>query len=552
MSEYHNFCDSNMKELCRACLRSSEQIYPMTPAEIHVFQRFTEEVKMDWDMYICLHCHWIMGKCVKFLRQCQKANVMLNQNLKYEELLPIMDLRVHRSEIIYPDREYTELTEKDEYCDDIFNGDDRLNDDDDDDEIPLVMFQELRRRNGENDSQPEIKVEIEVKEEFPQEYSKRKKKEIKEGFSSRMVQETDEYIVIKLTKEQVQSEMASKAQADSYTRAPYKCEKCVKGFNFEDVLMSHMEKHRQENGSYQCDICTQYCPTPVSLRGHIKSHTTRYQCKLCGQIRLSRQHLLEHHAITHTAAPTTYSCDKCQFTTNKRTVIQRHVKTHSSERHACHRCGKLFTSVESLRVHTMRHDKSKRIQCDQCEKNFIYPSLLRKHIQAVHERKDYYCVECDVRFKSPESLRLHFKKAKRHRDPSSYNHSCPHCPQRFPSPSSLSVHLSGAHGQAREHACARCRRRYSSRDALRAHAWRLHRKADERASCEMCGESFARKSVLKVHMRTHTGARPYTCDCGATFTQKSSLKTHQASKHPKQEELIQNGIETAQNVPQEG
>ncbi|KAJ8706657.1 hypothetical protein PYW07_012735 [Mythimna separata] len=359
--------------------------------------------------------------------------------------------------------------------------------DDDDDEVPLVMLQDdfrSKRRGSdsyETKSDVEIKEEPDIKVEYKEDFcpkvrSKKKKKiEVKEGFSSRMVQETDEYVVIKLTKKEVLAELAEKAKMDSYIRSPYKCEKCVKGFNFEEVLTAHMVKHTREHGTYQCEMCTQYCPSPVSLRGHIKSHTTRYKCKLCGHIRLSRQHLLEHHAITHTQGATTYTCDKCQFTSNKRTTIQRHVRTHAlSARHACHRCGKLFNTVESLRVHTTRHDKSKRFQCSRCDKNFIYPSLLHKHEIAVHEREDYYCVECDVKFKSSESLRLHFKRAKRHRDSTSYKYECPHCPQRFISPSTLSVHLTCSHGAPKQHSCEICHRQYSNKEALRAHAWRLH------------------------------------------------------------------------------
>ncbi|KAM3955264.1 uncharacterized protein ACR2FA_010835 [Aphomia sociella] len=267
----------------------------------------------------------------------------------------------------------------------------------------------------------DINLDINCDEQTRVQKKNRRQKVVKEGFSSRMVQETNEYIVIKLTKEQVLKEMEEKSKSIEYQRTLYKCEKCVKGFNFEDVLTSHMEKHTMENGSLLCEICSQYCPSVVSLRGHMKSHTTRYSCKVCGLRRGSRQHLLEHHALAHTAVAAQYSCERCTFTTHKRTVMQRHARSHRSrERHACHRCGKLFLNVETLRVHTMRHDKSKRLQCEHCNRVFIYPSMLHKHIQAVHIRKDYYCVECDIKFKSRDNLRLHFKKAKSHRDPASY------------------------------------------------------------------------------------------------------------------------------------
>ncbi|XP_063899525.1 zinc finger protein 578 isoform X1 [Helicoverpa armigera] len=491
MTENHSYFNSDMKIMCRGCLQVEGAVYPMTAMEKTTYRNLVEKASvLEDNMNLCLVCKWLLDKCMRFSQQCQRANEMFNsaghEDIKsnyYVSRICTYNITTSNTVTQYYGPEFSD------HCND---GDEAMLDhagDDDDDELPLVMLQDdyknKRRKSDGYEPPPEIEIKLEpdvIKQELTEESSdkvrSKKKKVLREGFSSRMVQETDEYIVIKLTKEQVIAELQEKAKEQSYLRAPYKCHKCVKGFNFEDVLQTHMEKHSLEHGTYECEICSQYCPSPVSLRGHIKSHTTRYKCKLCGVVRLSRQHLLEHHAISHTARPTAYSCHKCHFTTNKRTVIQRHVKTHdNSERHACHRCGKLFNTIESLRVHTIRHDKSKRLQCPQCSKQFIYPSLLHKHIQCVHEREDYYCVECDVRFKSPESLRLHFKKAKRHRDSSSYKYECPQCPRRFVSVSSLSVHLSGGHGARRQHACAECRRRYSSRDALRAHTARLHKRA---------------------------------------------------------------------------
>ncbi len=48
--------------------------------------------------------------------------------------------------------------------------------------------------------------------------------------------------------------------------------------------------------------------------------------------------------------------------------------------------------------------------------------------------------------------------------------------------------------------------------------------------CQYCGRACAKPSVLKKHIRSHTGERPYPCiPCGFSFKTKSNLYKHRKS-----------------------
>ena len=224
-------------------------------------------------------------------------------------------------------------------------------------------------------------------------------------------------------------------------------------------------------------------------------------------------------------------CNYCNYTSPKRYLLTRHMKTHSEERpHKCNICDRCFKTIASLQNHINTHTGVRPHKCKECDSAFTTSGELVRHVRYRHTfEKPHKCPECDYSSVELSKLKRHVRSHTGERP-----YQCPHCSYASPDTYKLKRHLR-IHTGEKPYECDICHARFTQSNSLKAHKL-IHSGNKPVFQCELCPTTCGRKTDLKIHVqKLHTSELPLQCKkCGKSFpdryTYKIHVKTHEGEK----------------------
>ena len=364
-------------------------------------------------------------------------------------------------------------------------------------------------------------------------------------------EEKDNFSAACLTENEIEPDVESKEDekltSSNTTGKPFKCNYCKYAGAKKRYLRKHMVK-----------IHSEYM-TPSKLNNGATAHSAdetqedniealnSFKCDRC-DYSTDEKYLLGRHIKNVHSELKSFACDKCEFKTTYKYGLAKHVKVvHDHYKpYQCTYTGCSFKGTANkanLDIHIRAvHLNKKDHVCDVCGYATVDKHTLLSHKKGVHERiKDLVCSVCGYVTSYPKALQRHIKVVHETKKLPSHelvkDHICTACDFATHNQKNLTDHIKRRHESQDDKICAACGFTTNTQANLNAHMRRKHE--DQFVSpvktmvCDMCTYVTNRRSCLRQHVKaTHDRIKDKICsECGFETSYAGALKNHISEVH---------------------
>ncbi len=223
--------------------------------------------------------------------------------------------------------------------------------------------------------------------------------------------------------------------------------KCIKNIRNETKRKQKKPKKTQEKRFF-CDECEKSYRSKRTLEDHKNVHKglKPFKCSYEGcEYRARTQQGIKQHFQRHLPKDMrkTFKCDQCEKSFTQHCILQKHIsQVHEGqgpETAQCPQCGLVISNKINLKKHMTSVHGERNIKCPQCPKKFTSVWSLKVH-SVIHTDPGHMCEQCGKAFRTKESLIIH-ERVHTGEEP----FKCQHCPYTAKATRVLRKHMKAKH-----------------------------------------------------------------------------------------------------------